>query len=344
MQGSFFFDSPLTPGANYRTFYNDCNNPLETGSVADFTTSFKGITSPTNMYSPRSGVLLSNAQLAYYVDPNGPTDWFDPVNTTQTGVSPACLVGKINNPQFTVRNNVALSGVYLGKTMTLANIGTESQQKNIPGVVAVDMVLALDKAYTYAGLHPAFAAVPSSLSSLVAYDPKMKVVTTPSTPYGRNPVIAMSPDGVHAFGIYTPQVALESEVAGGDNGYLRTQFTTGLNTMMPYIRYNSMPAGYYKFKSYYIVGTVAEVKSGIDELYATFKILDPRVFNWSYYVSQNGLGALSEDQARLHWVTTGIKQGLQASAAFSVKTYLQDATRSAQFGTNYYAAVLEFLK
>jgi peptidoglycan hydrolase-like protein with peptidoglycan-binding domain len=345
MQGSFFFDSPLTPGTSYHSYYNDCNNPLETGSVADFTTSFKGITSPTNIYSPRPGVFQSNAQLAYYVDPNGPTDWVDPTDYTKTGISATCIVGKINNPRFTVQNNAALSGVFLGKTVTLENIGTESTTKNVKGVIAIDMVLALDKAYTYAGLHPAFAAVPASLSSLAAYDPKTKTVATPSVPYGRNPVIAMSPDGAHAFGIYTPQVALEGEVAGGDSGYLRTQFTTGLHTMMPYIRYTQMPGGYYKFKSYYIVGSAAQVKQSIDELYAVFKVLDPKVFNWSYYVSQNGLGGMSEDQARLHWVTTGIKQGLSAHSTFSVKTYLdQNPTKKSVYGTNYHAAILDYLK
>ncbi|MFZ2593480.1 MAG: peptidoglycan-binding domain-containing protein, partial [Minisyncoccia bacterium] len=343
MQGSFFFDSPLTPGTSYHSYYNDCNNPLETGSVADFTTSFKGITSPTNIYSPRQGVFQSNAQLAYYVDPNGPTDWVDPVDYSKTGTSTTCIIGKINNPRFTVQNNAALSGIFLGKTITLENIGTESHVKNIPGVIAVDMVLALDKAYTYAGLHPAFAAVPSSLATLVAYDPKTKAVATPSTPYGRNPVIAMSSDGAHAFGIYSPQIALEGEVAGGDNGYLRTYFTTGLHTMMPYIRYANMQGGYYKFKSYYVVGSVTQVKQGIDELYAVFKVLDPKVFNWSFYVSQNGLGSMSEDQARLHWVTTGINQGLQATAGFSVKKYLADTGRDSFYGTNYYAAVVDYI-
>lgn len=313
-QGSFFFNSPRAPSGTHHTYYNDCNNPLESGSVADFRTDNRGIASPTRYFIPADGVLQTATQLAYYIDPDAATDWYDPLNARITGTSRRCRVGKINNPRFEDDDNAALSKIYLGKTVTLANVGTRERPERIPGVVSVDMVLALDQTYTHAGLHPAFASVPASLSRLVSYDPRLGQTTTTPKAFGRNPVIAHSPDGRRALAIYSPQIALEGEAPGYDSGYLRTRFRTGLNTLMSYIRYEAMPAGAYKFKSYYVAGTLPEVKSALDQLHARFTLLAPASFDWRYYVARNGFGIASEDQARLHWLTTGQARGAHGIA------------------------------
>lgn len=179
----------------------------------------------------------------------------------------------------------------------------------------------------------------------MTYNPKTRSEDTGASTFGRSPVIAYSPDRSYALAVYSPQMALAGEAIDGNNGYLRTVFTTGLNTLMNYIRYDYMPAGSYKFKSYYIVGTLDQVKSSIDRLYEFFSILDPKVFKWNEYTAANRLGSMSEDQARLHWVTTGINLGLRSSNQFSVKDYLaNNSAASRKFGTNYYEAAIDYVK
>lgn len=348
-QATFFFDSPLDASGTYRTYYNDCNNPLETGGVADTTTSNGGLTSPTNLMSPRAGVLQSAAQLAYYVDPAGPTDWWEPTNTAVSGTSPTCLVGKINNPKFSSHNNAATSSVFLGKTMTIGNVGTEAVPLRIPGVVAIDMVMATSKPYSFSALYPAFAAYPhnadpGSLSQKKRYDPRSKSLVDSAETYAKNPVVAFSPNHAHALAVYTPQIALQGEGTDTQNGYLHVGFN-GMDTLMPSLRVANLPAGTYKFKSYYVVGTLEQVTGALDALHGAFKVLDPRVFDWSYYVTNNGLGGMLEDQARLHWLTTGLAEGRQAIASFSIKSHLAASPAlAAKFGTSYYAALLDYLQ
>jgi hypothetical protein len=345
-QGTFFFDGAVD--ANGPTFYNDCNNPLETGGVADLTTANFGLTSPTHLWRPSASVLQSRAQLAFYVDPNATTTWTE-TDGTGGGRSPKCLVGKSNNPTFATYNNAALSPVFLGKTVHIGDIGTPTAPRPIAGVVAVDMVLLTDKGYQYAQLLPAFAGFRSAtLSMLHSYNLKTRELAA-APAYGRDPMIAASPDGTHALGIYTPQVALTGESVDAANGYLSARFSNGLNTLMPYIRYNQIPAGSYKFKAYYLAGTLVQVQASMDSLYATFKVLDPRVFDWAFYVTQAAvtaeLASPSEDQARLHWVTRGIALGLRGKATFSVRDYLAAHPElSSRFGTHYYAAFLDYLQ
>jgi len=114
---------------------------------------------------------------------------------------------------------------------------------------------------------------------------------------------------------------------------------------MPSLRVANLPAGTYKFKSYYVVGTLEQVTGALDALHGAFKVLDPRVFDWSYYVTNNGLGGMLEDQARLHWLTTGLAEGRQAIASFSIKSHLAASPAlAAKFGTSYYAALLDYLQ
>jgi hypothetical protein len=346
-QGTFFFDGHVDANG-FPTYYNDCNNPLETGGVADNRTANLGLTSPTRLWSPSARTLASRAQLAFYVDPNGPTDWTDPNNDTITGTSPTCLVGKINNPKFATNNNAALSNVFLGKTVHVGDIGTSRASRLAPGIVAVDMVLTTDKEYTYAGLHPAFAGVPSTLSQLSSYDLKARTLT-PAPSYGRNPLVVASADGVHALGVYTPQIALADENAGATDGYLPARFSNGVNTIMPYIRYERMRSGSYKFKSFYVAGTLAQVQASLDFLYDTFKVMSPRVFDWKFYVTQGAvalaLPSPSEDQARVHWLTQGIALGLRGKADFSIQDHLAaNPVLATQLGTRYYAALLHYLR
>jgi hypothetical protein len=345
-QGTFFFDGEVL-GNGTSTYYNDCNNPLETGGVADTLKNF-GLTSPTRLWSPGTAVLQSRAQLAFYVDPNAPTDWIDPNDYTIAGKSPTCLVGKINNPQFGVHNNTALSSVFLGKTVHVGDIGVAAAPRPAAGVVAVDMVLATSKAYSFAGLHTAFAGVPSALDEMLSYDMKARVFAAAPS-FGRNPIVATSADRTHALGVYTPQIALADEDASATHGYLPNRFSTGVNTLMPYIRYERIEAGQYKFKAFYLAGTLLQVQASMDALHATFKVLDRRVFDWKYYVTQasvlRALPSASEDQARLHWLTQGIGLGLRGRADFSIKEHLAaNPELSAAFGTRYFAALLDYLK
>jgi len=338
LQSSFFFNSP-------GTYYNDCINPLETGSLADFNTPFKGTASPSNLYTPNSTTLQSTAQLAYYIDPNMPGTWTDPdkYGGTQTA-SDKCYYGKINSPLISQYNNAALSNVYLGKTATLSNIGTKTNPINIPGVLAVDTVLKTDQPYSYSGLAVAFNTMPNTLKNLATYDPRTGQIEIPKPEmnYGKNPVIAYSADKKYAMGIYTPQIALEGETSNSDV-YLRIPIE-GVVTMMSFHKIDYMPVGYYKYKSYYIVGTLEQVKDSMDLIYEYFKILDPKVFDWKYYVSKNSLGSMTEDQARLHWITTGIESGLASSPNFSVKDYLKNNPElNTKFGTNYHSAILNYL-
>lgn len=361
LQASFFFDTPIstfTDTATNTTFqapsyYNDCDNPLESGSVADFSSPYFGITSPTAMYSPSSNVLQSRSQLALYIARSIPAaNW-------------TCAVGAVNVPPAGF-NNAQLSNDFLGKTVTVGNIGTNTNPINISNVIAVDYVLQTGEANGYNFLDIAFAGLNfSSLKQMYTVDPRSGAyywappMPRDNTPpaveipnclsYENLPVIVASSDLTHAFATYTPQIPLTGEgsnkTSPGSLAYMRDIFNNaGTIDTHAYIRTEYMPAGVYKYKVYYIVGTFDEVKNSLIQLYSYFKILDPAVFDWAFYVAGNNLGSMTEDQARLHWVTTGASQGLASSSGFSVKTYLaSNPTAAAKFGSNYYAAILDYV-
>ncbi|MFZ2594010.1 MAG: hypothetical protein WAX38_04535 [Minisyncoccia bacterium] len=355
LQGTFFFNTPMVGATpDYPTFYNDCNNPLETGSVADVVIANganRGLTSPTIWYKSAADRMVSTADLVYYVNPNAATDFYayDPTTGGHVGTpvrKTTCFVAPygLNNPDFTLNNNTATSTVKLGKSAAIGNIGTSTKPTSMPGVLTTDMVVRTVETYHDSGFLPAFNSVKrTEFPKLSVYDPRTKaltalVVTTNPTVDAKfvavQPIIAHSVDGTKAMAIFSPDKRFDDLT--GLIPYFASVTSNGFTTIQSIYRYpGNAPAGDYKFRSHYVFGTLAQVQASIDALYDTYKYLvDPKVFNWYDYQTLNSLSFPNEEAARLHWITVGIDAGLKSKSNFDVKLNMP-----AGYGTNYFAAV-----
>ena len=115
------------------------------------------------------------------------------------------------------------------------------------------------------------------------------------------------------MGVFLPQIPLSGEGSGlAIGGYSRTVFPDhGVSEWEAWLRPPRYPAGLYSYKVFLAVGKIDEVCQSFDILYSGFRVLRPGVFDWKYYVAENHLGNMTEDQARLHWLTTGYPSGLK---------------------------------
>jgi hypothetical protein len=345
LQGTFFFENTNLMDAQAdaaliaRTLPYECNNPLETGSVADLSFQY-GLTSPSAIELTTPSIIKSTAQLAYYVDPK------------------LCSAGQayVFNPSAI---NAGLSDNYLGKTIVVGNIGTESNPLYVDNVFVNDSVLVTSAVHTFTQqdiLVDSYPESPTGLHYYYTYDPRTPNIGPQSVIFldkdhpvaglvnwSSLPTIIASADGQHAMAAYSPQIPLDGEGSGIGFYTRQNWLQQHLGEWEVAIRNPLLSAGAHKYKVYVAVGTLTEVKTALDNIYRYMKVLDPRVFNWQYYNTTNNLN-LTEDQARLHWITTGITQGLKASANFDVKQYLaSNACLSTAVGTNYYDAILYYL-
>jgi hypothetical protein len=131
---------------------------------------------------------------------------------------------------------------------------------------------------------------------------------TTNLSYGALPVIVATGNGKHAFATYSPQIPFAGEgsnkFVGSKSGYIRDAFPSGgVVDTQTYIREPKLRAGLNHYKVYYIVGTIGQVRKGLDDLHSFFGFLSPEVFDYDTYVRTNNLDPqTSEAGARLHCI------------------------------------------
>jgi hypothetical protein len=322
LQAAFFYNSPLARGGTYRTYYNDCNNPLESGSLGDFTAAQgpRGVASPTTMQRPRFDTMLTRSQLALYLDP----DTAVPHAKAKTASTGQKCDPKTSNTIRPGWPNSKLSNTYVGKKITIGDIGDEGAPIEIENVISVDYTLYTTEDYFHNNMVIAYAGLDGrKFKAMYTYDPRTQFLksappknrdtATPESKnnpsYGALPVIVTTRDGRRAFATYSPQIPLAGEGSnetyiGATGGYVRDVFPNGgVIDTQTYIREPKLKAGLNHYKIYYIVGTVDQVRKGLDRLHSFYKFLSPEFFNYKAFITAKRLDPnTSEAEARLHYI------------------------------------------
>lgn len=321
-------------------FFNrfECYNPYEAGSFDDG--SFSKTSSQLLSLTASGNVLDSTTQMAWYlpyhesIDPNDfcgdPAYWLP------------C-------PKYTG----PLSDYRVHKTITIG-------ARNIPNVIEY-LIEQYVPEPILKGINNVTAVLPYDFSAIWSYD----VVSTDYRPIrelsGEDDLIkvAATPDGKYAMGFYATEL-LQPYNDPGTADFWRVVppdpfYKDPKNPSQPdpnfacvhigsVNRYDSFNGpGYTYDRSYLVIGSLAQVKTGLANLHLQFRTLDPDVYNWRDYVTINGLSSLTtQEAAQNHWLSQGIKQGLRGSKTFSAAQYLQSNPDIAgAYGATSYQAAIE---
>jgi alpha-tubulin suppressor-like RCC1 family protein len=316
------------------SFFNryECYNAYETGSKEDGqkTTSSARVLS----LNASGNTLNSSTQMCWYLSTIYPRDGYGDECGDPAYYLPA--------PPYTG----PLSNYILHKTVTIGFAG-------ISNVIEYLDVLTIPEV-VQKGVIQMTIVLPWDFSTLLTYDIFSKGYRPIHTYGGEDEAVKVvtTADGNYAMGYYTPEL-LQPYGTGGDGGYRwglvppdpvhypdPTFACAGLGGEF---RFESSGPANKANRSYFVVGNLEEVRSGLSALHSYFGAFDPDVFNWREYVALNGLQSIAPDlaTAESHWVNFGIAQGKNASKSFSPSQYLQlNPDIANAFGaTNYQAAI-----
>jgi alpha-tubulin suppressor-like RCC1 family protein len=314
-----------------------CYNPYEAGSHFDAnlpTTSSKLLS-----FTANGNTLESTTQMAWYYRKR---ESFDP---TEHCGDPA---NWLPCPPYTG----PLSDYRVHKTITIGFAGIPNVIEYITELFIPEPVLK--------GMNNVAAVVNYEFSSLRSWDVVSKDFRNIRALAGEDDRIKVvsTPDGNFAMGLYAPELLQPY----GDPGSVNWWFVAPPDPFYPdpnnpsqpdpdfacvhvgsFVRYDSFNGpGFTNDRTYFVIGNLDQVKSGLASLHLQFRALDPEVYNWRDYIALTGLpSTLPEQAAQTHWLTQGLPQGLRGSKTFSASEYLQLNPDVANFygATNYQGAI-----
>ena len=231
--------------------FGECFNPTEAGSGHDGTG--PGTTSELQALYASGNVLSTQTRMAY---------WLRPGET-----SPYC------GSAPSARNNYSVSNHILNKKVTIGFQG-------MPHVIEYLINFTVSEHHNSATFEALTGYMTPEFSKFWTYDPVTKALSVLSDGPGEqiNPVILASTDGNYAMGIFSPDLP---QWPGTNLGYGRWRFPasqypgTG-NACVKWncvYRISDVSPGIYSFRCYPIVGSLSDVTSSIDQLYAYFDSL-----------------------------------------------------------------------
>ncbi len=220
--------------------WGECYNPTEAGSAADGS----GQTSTSRVLSltASGNSLRSRTQMAF---------WFVPgQHTTQNSCGSA--------PGGVAQNTTALSNHILEKKVTIGFGG-------ISNIIEDIVTYIVPQSYNSAGFEALTGYMPRDFNTFWTYNPKTKNLTqvSPSAVQDNNtriPVIISTSDRQYAMGIYSPDSDARYNLW---NFYSVTKWNVAFFPA-------PVSAGNYTYRNYIPVGTLSDVTSALDKLYANF--------------------------------------------------------------------------
>ncbi|MEY2482607.1 MAG: hypothetical protein QOK24_1135 [Verrucomicrobiota bacterium] len=303
-------------------FFNryQCYNPYETGSWFDgkLTTTTSKLLSLT----AAGNRLESTTQMAWYLRERGSLNPLDFCGEPAFWLPCPAYDG---NP---------LSKYQVHKTVTVGFAG-------IPNVIEYLMEVWIPEP-VLKGLNNPTAVLPYEFNAVRSYDVVSKDYRNIRELSGEDDRIKVvsTVDGNYAMGWYAPELLQPYDDPGTINfwrvvppdPFYRDPKNPNLvdldfacvhvGSVNRYASFNG-PGWYPQDRVYLVIGNLDQVKSGLASVHLQFGALDPDVYNWRDYVAINGLPFSTQEEAKNHWLTQGLAQGLTASKTFSASQYLQ---------------------
>jgi alpha-tubulin suppressor-like RCC1 family protein len=298
-----------------------CFNPYETGSWYDGKD--PGTTSVLLSLTASGNTLESSTQMAWYLRERNSLNPLDFCGDPANWIEPC--------PPYLG----PLSDYILHKTVTIGYGGISNVIEYLFEVYIPEPVLK--------GLHNPTAVLPFEFNSVRSWDVISKDYRNIRLLDGEDDRIKVvsTADGNYAMGWYSPEQLQPYDNPGTVSMWRVVPpdpfYPDPNNPSQPdpdfacvhiggVNRYDSFngPAWFPQERAYLVIGNLDQVKSSLASLHLLFPSLDPDVFNWRDYLAINGLQSLTtQHEARTHWLTQGISQGLRASRTFSASEYLQ---------------------
>jgi hypothetical protein len=243
-------------------YLGECFNPTEAGSSADGT----GATSTSVLKGLEAGGnwLATTTQMAFWLRAHAPYTYPD----TPPG-EPATGCGK--KPIWEAQNATDLSNHDLDKRVT---IHYRSITNAIEYRVAFH-VPGTEPAHQLAQFEVLTGYLAGDFTSFYTYDPATRSLTPLTTAAGEQalPIIMSTPDSRYAMGIYSPDMPIGTDPS---NGYGRFAFPVAHTMKWNVVyRFKAPLRTRYDFVNYVVVGTVADVMTGIRALYDSFRPTRP---------------------------------------------------------------------
>ncbi|MEY2494050.1 MAG: hypothetical protein QOJ45_542 [Verrucomicrobiota bacterium] len=302
-------------------FFNryQCYNPYEAGSWFDgkLTTTTSKLLSLT----AAGNRLESTTQMAWYL-------------RERDSLNPLDFCGDPNYWLTCPAYAGPLSDYRVHKTVTIGFAG-------IPNVIEYLMEVFIPEPVLQ-GLNNPTAVLPYEFNAVRSYDVVSKDYRNIRELSGEDDRIKVvsTVDGNFAMGWYAPELLQPYDDPGTINfwrvvppdPFYRDPKNPNLvdldfacvhvGSVNRYASFNG-PGWYPQDRVYLVIGNLDQVKSGLASVHLQFAALDPDVYNWRDYVAINGLPFSTQEEAKNHWLTQGLAQGLTASKTFSASQYLQ---------------------
>lgn len=319
----------------------ECYNPYEAGSKEDGQ-------KPTS-----SSRLLSMTAAGHTIDSTTQMAWYLSTRETRPGYGDYCGDPKGWLPVPSPYTG-PLSDYRVHKTLTIGFAG-------IPNVIEYLSELYIPERVEK-GLNQIIAVMPYDFSSVRSYDIVSKDYRKVRALAGEDDLIKVvsTADGSYAMGFYAPELLQPYGDPGAANFWNVVPpsdfYRDPHNPSVPdpdfacvhvglFNRYDSFNGpGYTHDRAYLVIGSLDQVKEGLDKLHLQFRALDPEVYNWQEYVDINGLYSLNltQETAQKHWLTEGLPRGLIASKSFSAAQYLLLNSDVAEaYGQNGYQGAID---
>ena len=238
--------------------HGECYNPTEAGSAADGAD--RTSTSILLSADASENVLKTESMMAFWLAP-------DRSKNCWSGVSKAVNTTKVSDIKFR-------------KVVTIGAFG-------IPNAIEHKVTFKIPQSHNTALIEALTGYMPSSFSNFWAYDPSTRTLSDLSDGPGEQeyPVILATPDGSYAMGTYSPDRSFtQGYVSGGYTGdarvprYGRFKFGPPNNI----VKWNCvfrekgvLAYREYTYRCYVVVGTLIDVKRGIDRLHTRFAPVQP---------------------------------------------------------------------
>ena len=313
---------------------NECYNPYETGTKED---GQKPTSSSRVLSLTASGNRLeSTVQMSWYLSTRYP----------RPGYGDEC--GDPNSFLPCPGYNGALSQYTLHKTVTIGFNGMSNVIEYLSDLFIPEPVLK--------GVVQMTEVLPYEFLNLWTYDIYSKDYRRIRATGGEDDGIKVlsTTDGAYAMAFYSPEL-LQPYGTGDAGGYRWGFALPNLNFPDPdfacvgvggQFRFESFNGpGNRSDRSYFVIGSLEQVRTTLSTLHYQFRALDPDVFNWRDYVTINQLSLPNQVAAENHWINQGIAEGRIASKTFSAAQYLElNPDLANSFGaTNYQWALDHYI-
>jgi hypothetical protein len=240
--------------------HGECYNPTEAGSAADGA----GRTSTSILLSADASknILKTKSLMAFWLAPERPA-------------SKNCWSG-VSKPV----NTTTVSDITFRKVVTIGAFG-------IPNAVEHRVTYNIPQSHKTALIEALTGYMPSSFSNFGTYNPSTHTIFGFSDVRGeqRYPTIFATPDGSYAMGVYSPDRSVTQGYFSKDKSGDASEPRYGLFRYGPpnnVVKWNCvfrekgvLAHREYTYRCYSVVGTLIEVKQGIDRLRARFAPVQP---------------------------------------------------------------------